>query len=204
MGKKTFSVYLDESRAAKAASTVVKQSPYDGNFSAYIDELLKRDLEGAPPPLGDKPDVLAELARHYHPTLASEITATLARKQFNEQRIVARLLEGLAEALKDDEFDPRTQLAIVDAKAMKKWEAIGDDRILTAAQALAAKLNKDGAAALLQLNEAAADVPRSPVTEEIERHEQQKRTVAPGGDAATVSNRPRKRDTQKIRSRPGA
>lgn len=147
MAKKTYSVYLDEDRVTKASGGVVKRAPYEGNFSAYMDDLLAAAVDGGPPSVGNKNDVLVELARHYHPTLVDDLAAVLEKKKFNESRIVARLLEALAEAVKDETFDPRLPLSLHDSKQLDERT---DDRMLQAVRELAANLNDQGKLVLSQ------------------------------------------------------
>jgi len=137
MAKKNYGLYLDETRVSQAMAGVVKQK-FDGNFSKFMDHLLQQSVDNAPPVLEGKSDVIAELARLYHPTLVDSFAASLGGK--SQPRIVARLLEALADALARPGFDPRSPFHLYTSE--EKFVEVVKDKpaVMTALQSVLEQL----------------------------------------------------------------
>ncbi len=150
---KTFQIYMPGDLVDSFKQRAADEA--QGNESGYVQALHRSHISSTPSKNATNATALVDLARVFHPTLASSLALQLnshasGRGAVNQPRVIARLLEALNIALEGN-VDPEAQISLVDAKKAQEWEKVGDERVLSAASELAALLNQEGMARLSAL-----------------------------------------------------
>lgn len=141
---RTFGAWLSGEMLSNAERAAGERA--GGNESAYVKQLIERDLKGGAPFAPDQ-ELLLSLAKRCHPAIADRIakhfTATAGERGSPESQrlILARFLDALAKAAEDPEFDASKPFNLVDARKLAEWENVAEDRLkLIAAEVFELKM----------------------------------------------------------------
>lgn len=141
---RTFGAWLSGEMLSNAERAAGERA--GGNESAYVKQLIERDLKGGAPFAPDQ-ELLLSLAKRCHPAIADRIakhfTAIAGERGSPESQrlIVARFLDALAKAAEDPEFDASKPFNLVDARKLAEWENVAEARLkLIAAEVFELKM----------------------------------------------------------------